>query len=200
MAHPFTKSVSLPLESKHLTYLLFVPLVQLISCLWYSAPVQCPAECPDSPCPFGLIMREDEGFKQLWAREHMHTFVSCKLLPIFFPDRVENECIHQLGSCRPHPKAELFCACKDTTSDKGMKNGTTYVILLNTFFSDKTYELGIYQGHQFCNLLVLTKSTNFYSFTKMKYFLLPSLAGMEWHFHIRPCVHSTWRDLSFHFS
>ena len=71
MAHPFTKSVSLPQESKHLTYLLFVPLVQLISCLWYSAPVQCPAECPDSPCPFGLIMREDEGFKQLWAREQV---------------------------------------------------------------------------------------------------------------------------------
>ena len=64
MAHPFTKSVSLPLESKHLTYLLFVPLVQLISCLWYSAPVQCPAECPDSPCPFGLIMRDSNSSGQ----------------------------------------------------------------------------------------------------------------------------------------
>lgn len=114
-----------------------------------------------------------------------------KLLSILFPDRVENECIHQLSSCRPRPKAELFCACKDITSDKGMKNGTTSVILLNAFFSDKTHELRIYQGHQFCNLLVFIKSTDFYSFTKMKRFLLPPLAGMEWHFHLEPCVHST---------
>ena len=65
-----------------------------------------------------------------------------------------------------------------------MKNGATIVILLNTFFSDKTHELGTYPGYQFCNLLVLIKSTNFYSFTKVKYFLLPSLARMEWYFHI----------------
>ena len=39
-----------------------------------------------------------------------------KLLSILFPDRVENECIHQLSTCRPRPKAELFCSVLAKTS------------------------------------------------------------------------------------
>lgn len=46
----------------------FVPLVQLILCLWYSGPMWCSAECPDSPCPFGLIMIEGQGLTQPWGK------------------------------------------------------------------------------------------------------------------------------------
>lgn len=142
-------------------------------------------------------MIEDGGINTALGQDSICILlsISCegKLSLILFPDRIENVCTHQLSCCRPHPKAALFCVCKDTTSDKGPDIGAASVILQDTyeFFSDKTDELGLYQRHQFCTFLVLMKNTNLYNSTRMKYFLLPTLAGVEWHFRLSPCVHNT---------
>lgn len=95
-------------------------------------------------------MIEDGGINTALGQDYMSIFLSVpcegKLLPILLPETVENECNHQLSGCRPHPKAVLFCVCKDSTSDKGTKIVAIHVIIQDTFeffFGDKPDELGL---------------------------------------------------------
>lgn len=46
-----------------------------------------------------------------------------KLLLTLLPDGVQTQCIHLLSGCRPCPKSVSFCACKDTSSDRGATIG-----------------------------------------------------------------------------
>lgn len=111
------------------TYLLFFAhLIQLILGLWYSVPLWCSAECPDSPCPFGLIMMEGGGrLTQPWGKTAYTSFclfhVEGKLLLTLLPDGVQNKCTHLFHCCRPCLKSVLSCACKDTSSDRGATIG-----------------------------------------------------------------------------
>ena len=58
---------------------------------------------------------------------------------------------------------------------------------------------GYTRDTSFAHFWSLWQTTNLYNSTTMKSFLLPTLAGVEWHFHLRPCVHTTWNGLGIPF-
>lgn len=123
-----------------------------------------------------------------------------KLLSILFPDRVENEYIHQLSSCRPRPKAELFCSVLAKTSHltKAWKMGLPVSSSWICFSMTRLVNWGYTRATSFAIFSSLSKALISTASPRWNVFTSP-LAIIEWHFHLETCVHSTWKDLGIPF-